>query len=248
LANEKTPLRDTAPSTPQRALKSADRSTVARRRVLIGVVVGVAVIGGLYLLLNGGKDSPISLGGIFSSSPPVPEFSFSSVAVGVQPTVMKADKKKHLAAAKEVAPDVQGIVTQLFQTGYVDPETWGDAGAIEDLFTGDAQRQLEANIDTLTLGVDADATFASVQPEASKLKVTSLTDGNAKVIRAMAQPWFSAIAANDDGTFTEISVTGTLFLVQDGDEWKIEAFRLNREMKPGEAPVTSPSASASESA
>jgi len=220
---------------------------VARRRVIIGVVIGVAVIGGLFVLLSGGKKSPLEAIGIGSSSPPVPEFTFTTVTAGVQPTVTNVDKKKHLAAAEHAAPDVEVVVTQLLQAGYIDPETWGDVGAIEDLFTSDAQKELEANVETLTLGVDADATFATVQPEASKLKVTSLTDGNAKVIRAMAQPWFSAIAANDDGTFTEISVTGTLFLVHDGDEWKIEAFSLNREMKPGEAPVTSPSASASAS-
>ena len=135
-------------------------------------------------------------------------------------------------------------MTDLFQNGSIDPYGWGDTGAIEDLFTKDAQAQLEANVDTLTLGTDADAIFSTVQPSKSKLKVTALTDANAGVIRAMAQPWFHAIAANDDGTFTDITVTGTLFLVQDGNDWKIESFSLNREMVRRSPPTsTSPSTS-----
>ena len=87
-----------------------------------------------------------------------------------------------------------------------------------------------------------------MQPTTSKIKVTALTDANAAVIRAMAEPWFHAVAANDDGTFTDIMVTGTLFLVKDGNDWKIEAFSLNREMQPGKAPKASTSASPSEPA
>lgn len=248
LANEKTPLRDTAPATPQRAQKSADRSTVARRRVIVGIGI-LVVLGVALVFLLGGKGSPIS-GILPNNDPPVPTFAFTSTTSAFEATAINVDKKKQSAASKQVTPHIRDVVTQLFQNGYIDPSGWGDTGAIEDLFTKDAQSQLEANVDTLTLGTDADAVFSTVQPSKSKLKVTALTDANAGVIRAMAQPWFHAIAANDDGTFTDITVTGTLFLVQDGNDWKIESFSLNREMEPGEAPSTSnsPSTSPSESA
>jgi hypothetical protein len=211
--------------------------------VFVGIGVAVVVLGGLYFLFGRGSDSPIDIGGVFHSDPPVPTFAFTSTTSAFQATAINVDKKKETAAAKQVTPEIRDVVTKLFQAGYVDPSTWGDTGAIEDLFTKDAQGQLEANVDTLTLGTDADAVFASVQPAKSKIKVTALTDANAGVIRAMAEPWFHAVAANDDGTFTDITVTGTLFLVKDGNDWKIEAFSLNREMQPGKAPPASTSPS-----
>ena len=58
LANDKTPLRDTAPATPERAQKSADRSTVARRRVIVGIGI-LVVLGVALFLLLGGNDSPL---------------------------------------------------------------------------------------------------------------------------------------------------------------------------------------------
>ncbi len=245
MANEKTPLRDTAPSTPQRAIKSADRSAVARRRVIIGVVVAIVVIGGLYLLF-GGKDAPISIPNFFSSSPPVPAFSFTSVRSGYEATVAGADKDAQAATAKDLAPKVEDTVTTLFQAGYVDPSSWGDAGAIEDLFTDDAKGQLDANIDVLTLGTTAGDVYTALQPSTSSLKVVALTDAKGNALRAEALPVFVAIATHADGTFSEITVTGTLFLVHDGNEWRIEAFSLNRDEKPAEAPA--PSASVSTSA
>ena len=221
---------------------------MARRRAFVGIGVAVVVLGGLYFLFGRGGGSPLANVLPGHTDPPVPTFAFTSTTSAFEATAINVDKKKETAAAKQVTPDIRDVVTQLLQAGYVDPSTWGDTGAIEDLFTKDAQGQLEANVDTLTLGTNADAVFASVEPTKSKIKVTALTDANAGVIRAMAQPWFHATATNDDGTFTEISVTGTLFLVQDGNDWRIEAFSLNREMQPGEAPPASTSPSPSESA
>jgi hypothetical protein len=215
--------------------------------VFVGIGVGVVVLVGLFFLFGRGSNSPLANVLPGHTDPPVATFAFTSTTPAFEATAINVDKKKQSAAAKQVTPAIRDVVTQLFQNGYVDPSGWGDTGAIEDLFTKDAQAQLEANVDTLTLGTGADATFASVQPTTSKLKVTALTDANAGVIRAMAQPWFHALATNTDGTFTDITVTGTLFLVQDGNDWKIEAFSLNREMQPGKAPAASTSASASPS-
>ena len=221
---------------------------MARRRVVVGIGI-LVVLGVALFFLLGGKDSPIATILPGNDDPAVPTFAFTSTTTAFEATAINVDKKKQSAAAKQVMPQIRDTVTALFQNGYVDPSGWGDTGAIEDLFTKDTQSQLEANVDTLTLGTDADTIFSTVTPSKSKLKVTALTDANAGVIRAMAEPWFHAIAANKDGTFTDITVTGTLFLVQDGNDWKIEAFSLNREMAPGEAPSsTSPSTSPSESA
>jgi hypothetical protein len=248
LANEKTPLRDTAPSTPQRANKTADRSTVARRRVIVGVVIAVVVIGALFFILS--KDNPITsiIPGVESS--PVPEFAFNHkhVTSGFEATVAKVNKDKQQHAAKQVTPAVQAAVTQLLQTGYVDPDTWGDAGAIDDLFTGTAKDQVEPNVDTLTLGTAAADTYESFDPSnANRLKVVAMTDGNAAAIRSMATFEFTGKANQSDGTVAKVTVTGTLFFVPEGNDWRIEAFSVQREIKPMTPKSSATSATASSS-
>lgn len=230
MANEKTPLRDTAAPTPERAQKTADRSTVARRRIIVGVVAAVAVLGLLWFLFGRGEDSPLQAINPFASeTPPPPTFAFKTVTPKFEATAAHLDKKKLEKAAKHNAPAIQSVLTQVLQIGYVDPETWGDAGKLDDFFTADAANQVEPNIVTLSLGKDAADTVASVKPLPSKLKVTTLLDGNLDPIRALGEITFKARATNDDGSATKITLNGTFFLVPDGDGWKIEAFDLKRE-------------------
>jgi hypothetical protein len=246
LANEKTPLRDTAPPTPQRAQTNVQRSAVARRRAIIGIVGAVVVIAALFFIF-GGKDSPISIGPLGGSDAPVPQFTFNKVTTGAEGTVAGVDKKKQAKAAKDVAPDVQKTVTAVLQAGYIDPSSWGDAGAIKDYFIGSAADQVEPNIDTLTLGTDADKTYDSLDPKAGHMKVTALTDADPKAIRAMAEFVFTGTAALTDGTSAKVTVDGTFFLVPDGNSWKIEAFRIEREIKPKSPKASASTASASSS-
>jgi len=222
---------------------------VARRRIIVGVVIAAIVIVALFLLL-GGKDSPI--GSIIpNNEPPPPEFAFNHkhVTSGFEATVAKVDKDKQLKTAKQITPAVQTAVTSLLQTGYVDPDTWGDAGAIDDLFTGTAKDQVEPNVDTLTLGSTAADTYESLDPSASAnhLKVVAMTDGNANAIRAMATFDFTGKATQSDGGVAKVTVTGTLFFVPDGNDWKIEAFRVQREIKPMQPKSSATTATASSS-
>lgn len=242
MANEKTPLRDTAPTAPQRAQETATRSTVARRRVIIGIVVAVVAAIGLYLLF-GGKESPITS---IINPPTVGDVTFAKVTADYEATVNGVDQSKQKQAANETATAVSLVVTELFQNGYADPDGWGDAGAIEDLFTDDAAAQVEANVDTLTLGSAGDASSA-FEPGRSTMHVTALTDKDGRATRAMAEVEFTGTTTNDDGTYTDVTVTGTLFLVPAGDTWAIEAFGLQRSVQPGTAPASA-AASPSESA
>jgi hypothetical protein len=218
---------------------------VARRRVIVGIVAAVVVVVALFLIF-GGKDSPIDIGPLGGPDTPVAEFHFKKVVTGATGTVANTDKKQQTKVAKQAAPDVEAVVTAVLQAGYVDPATWGDAGAIEGSFTGPAADQVEPNIETLTLGTTAGDIYESVTPTPSRLKVTALTDGDPKVIRAMAEFDFKAKAALKDGTAAKVTVEGTFFLVPDGDTWKVEAFRIEREIKPKQ-PKASASATASSS-
>jgi hypothetical protein len=246
LANEKTPLRDSAAPTPKRAQKTADRSTVARRRIIIGVIAAVAALGLLWFLFGRGEDSVIGLP-FTSAPPPVEQFKFETVESKPEAAVAHLTKSKLTKAAKHNTPAVQDVLTQVLQTGYVDPDGWGDAGALDDFFTDDAAKEVEPNIDMLSLGKNAGDTVESVNPLPSKLKVVTLVDGDLNAIRAYGEITFKAKATNTDGTSTKIELTGTFFLVPDGDTWKIEAFDLDRQEKPHKAKssTTSPTASAS---
>jgi hypothetical protein len=223
-----------------------DRSAVARRRVIVGIVAGVVVIVALFLIF-GGKDSPIQIGPLGGTETPVATFAFKKVTTGATGTVANTDKKQQEKVAKQATPDVQAVVTAVLQAGYVDPDSWGDAGAIKDNFTGPAADQVEPNIDTLTLGTNAADVYESVTPTPSRLKVTALTDGGPKVVRAMAEFEFNGKAALKDGTAAKVTVNGTFFLVPDGNTWKIEAFRIEREIKPKQPKASASSATASSS-
>ena len=185
MANEKTPLRDTAPTTPERAQKTADRSTVARRRVVVGIVVALVVIGGLWFLFGRGKDSPLS-SIIGPSTPPVPTFHFTNVVPKYEALQAHLSKSKLQKAAKHATPTIEKATTEFLQSGYVNPDGWGDSGSINGYFTDDAKAQIDANVDTLTLGKDAQDTFDTFTPnkKGNTIKVTALIDGNLNVTRA----------------------------------------------------------------
>ena len=248
LANEKTPLRDAAAPTPKRAQKPPDRSTVARRRVVIGVVAAVAVLGVLWFLFGRGDASPIDIGQIINPTPAPPQFVFETVDSKPEAAAPHIDKGKLTKAAERNAPAVQDALQRLLQAGYIDPGSWGDAGALDDYFTEDAAGSVEPEIDTLSLGKDAADTIESVTPLPSRLKVTTLLDGDLNPIRALGEVRFKAKATNTDASTIRIEVTGAFFLVPDGDTWKVEAFDLDRQMKPHKAKPSATSPTASEGA
>ena len=127
----------------------------------------------------------------------------------------------------------------------MDPDGWGDAGSINDFFTDDAKttgrrqhRHPHARQERVRHGRHVHAA-----KKGNVIKVTSLIDSNLNVIRANAEFTFKGTTANTDGTTSKVTVTGTLFFVPDGNDWKIEAFHINREEKPHKAPSASASAS-----
>jgi hypothetical protein len=235
---DKTPLREGRPSSSGRTAKTADRSKVARNRIIAGVVVAVVALVAIFLLTRGNHIPFVGDNGT-----PPGKVDFKLKGSTFVPTQLQGDKKAQQDAAKVTANDVRKQLDVLFDTAYVDPGTWGDTGKIKDLFTGGAKDQLDGDVKTLTLGPNAGDTYKSVDPRTSTVKVRVLTDAKGNAIRASGALTFTALATHGDGTYSAVTVTGTAIFVQDGGTWKIEAYNLSRSEKPAKAPAPSGSAS-----
>lgn len=209
--------------------------------IAIAAVVGV----GVYFLTGGetpGVIKDVLDGG---SERPTPNFEFDLQQAKYEATVAGADKEAQAATAVEVGDDVKAMMDDMFFVAFVDPETWGDTGEISGSFTGEAAETLEANVETLTLGADAGDVYAFVEPGRSTLHVRVLTDGKGNPLRAYAGVHFVAVAEHADGTFSQVTIDGTFFLLADGGEWEVEAYRaarLEREIEPPPSPAASASA------
>jgi hypothetical protein len=246
LATErKTPLKESEPSPSGRSQTTAQRSQVARRRAIIGgagVLLLLAIIA-FFVTRNGGG---IPFGG--DSTAPAPAFAFKMKGVSFVSVEKGAGASEQHKAAQEAADGVEDTLDRLYSSAFVNSETWGDADAIDEFFTDGAADQIEPNLDALTLGKDAGDTYTYVDPDRGTLSVKVLTNGNGDALRAFGGTTFVATATHKDGSFTKITVTGSFFLVKDGDTWKVESFDVNRSEKATKAPAgaTSPSSEASQ--
>jgi hypothetical protein len=211
---------------------------VARRRAIIGGVAVVALIAIIAFFVTRGGGIPGITGG--STAPP-PEFAFTLKAPSYIPTEKGGNRSAQNKAAHDTADRVKTTLDDLYFTAFVDPDTWGDAGEIDDLFTSDAADQIDANLDVLTLGKDAGDTYTYVDPGDGNLTVKVLTTAKGEALQAYAKTSFVATATHTDGSFTKITVTGSFFLTKDGDTWKIQSFDVSRAEKATKAPVASAS-------
>ena len=240
LATEgKTPLKDAANSSPQQTKKTAPRSKVSRNRIIAGSVGAVVLLGGIFFLTRGGG-SPFS-----ENAPPPGPVQFKLTDTKYVPYQLHGDQNAQKATAHQAGTEIQAQLDALFEKAYVNPDSWDDTGDIEDFFTEGAKGSLEGNAGTLTLGPNAGDTYASVKPGKSTLAVSVLTGADGSAVRASGRLTFTGLAKHDDGTYSAITVTGTVVFVKDGDTWKIEAYHLDRSEKPAQAPSSSPSSEAS---
>ena len=130
---DKTPLREAAPSASGRTSKTPDRSKVARNRIIAGVVIAVVVIVAIFLLTRG--DGIIGT----SNEPPVGHVNFHLKGTEFVATQLQGDIQAQNDTAKTTADAVKKQLDTLFETAYVDPSSWGDTGEIGDLFTDGAK-------------------------------------------------------------------------------------------------------------
>jgi hypothetical protein len=215
---DKTPLREAAPSASGRTPETPDRSKVARNRIIAGVVIAVVVIVAIFLLTRGDG----IIGTITGDKPPVGKVNFHLKGTEFVATQPEGDVQAQKDTAKATADAVKTQLDTLFEKAYVDPGSWGDTGEIGDLFTDGAKGQLKDDIATITLGDNAGDTYDSVDPGKNSAKVRTLTDKDGNALRAAADISFTGLAKHKDGTYSAITVTGTFFFVKDGDTWRIE--------------------------
>jgi len=216
----------------------------------VGGVVALLVAGGAVALFTGGDDGGpfIDLPGLGNDEPETPEFAFE--VRKVVPETTSATKAKELIdPARKVADQVKAVLDTLYVQGFVEPDAWGDFGAIEQTFDDDARAQAETDLDALTLGAAGAETYSFLQPERGVLVVDVLTDEGDAPVQALAFASFTGLAEGPDGAFTQIQSKASFFLHKVDGEWRIYSYRVDRKDRPAEAPATStPAGSPSEAA
>jgi hypothetical protein len=96
--------------------------------VIAGVIVALVVIAGVWFLFGRGKDSIIP--NPFSSPAVVPTFHFKTVVPKYEALQAQIPKAKLDKVAKQTAPTIEKVTTEFLQSGYVNPDGWGDSGSI----------------------------------------------------------------------------------------------------------------------
>ena len=242
-----TPPADPDPS--RRVSSSSKRAATARRRAIVGGIAALVIAGGaVFLFTGGGEDGPGGfLGDIIDEGPETPDFAFEVRRVVPESTTATQSSELQ-READAVAEEVKATLDELYFDGYVEADTWGDFGEIEALFDDEARDQAEADLDTLTLGTAGSETYTFVTPEEGTLVIDVLTDHGDRPVQALAFVKFRGVAEGDDGSFTEVRSDGSFFLRHTGGGWKIYAYRIDRDDRPGRAPAESGSATPSTAA
>ena len=216
----------------RRVSSSSKRAATARRRAIVGGVAALVLAGGaVALFTGGGGDGP--LGGLLpgDDGPETPEFAFAVKKV-VPQTTSDTPSRDLEKEAKAVADAVTATLDELYFDGFVEHDTWGDFGEIEELFDEEARGQAESDLDTLTLGASGSETFTFVQPGESTIAIDVLADDGDQPVQAIATVKFAGTAEGDDGSFTEVKSTGSFFLRHAEGGWRIYAYRVERADKP----------------
>jgi len=207
-----------------------------RRRAAVAVgVVAVLVIGGIVLL---GGDVPLIDGGTKGPH----DFIFQLRKVHATPITRTPPSELH-EVAREAGAGVKETMDELYFRAFVDQGSWGDYGAVFELFEGQAATRAGSDEDVLTLGPTANDDFASLDHTSGTLTISVLTDAKDAPVSAVAQVEFEATAeAKGGGSSTKIVSIGSFFLRQVDGAWRIFAYQVDRE---DGSTTTSPSGSPS---
>ena len=190
--------------------------------LVTGVVVLLAIVAGIVLL--GGGDVPL-----IDSGPAGPgEFAFQLGDV-VPTTTSRTPSANMREAAREAGDEVKATMDELFLRAFVDTDQWGDYEGAFAMFDDAAARRAQADAAVLTLGLDANDVFDAMDAASGQLQISVLMDGKDRPASAIAQVDFVADAERSDGGSTEIRSTGSFFLRKVHGEWRVFAYRVNRD-------------------
>jgi hypothetical protein len=195
--------------------------------------VGVGV--GAFLLTGG--DVPIVGGG---GGPT--EFDFDLKKVKALP-VSETAASDLRDAAQEAGDAVKATMDELYFSAFVDAGSWGDYGAVYELFDPVAAARAESDTDILTLGGTANEDYEALEPSLGTLSVVVLTDRKDVPVRALAEVRFAADAEMEDGSTTTISSVGSFFLRAVEGEWRIFGYRVDRDEEAARTPSPTEEAS-----
>jgi hypothetical protein len=203
---------------------------VRRRTTLIvaGIVVVVAIVAAFVLL---GGDVPL-----IDQGPSGPgEFAFRLSGVRAAPTsaTPPADLQ---GRASEAGDAVKATMDELYLRAFVDTESWGDYEAAFAMFDEAAAERAQADAAVLTLGPDAQQVYESMGPARGQLRIVVLTDRRDTPVSAVAKVSFTADAERTNGATTEIKSSGSFFLRKVDGEWRIFAYRVDRDDETAAAP------------
>lgn len=182
-------------------------------------VVALIVVAGFFLL---GGDVPLIDGDDDQG-----EFGFELKRVRASST-SRTPPAELGDVAQEAGAEVKETMDELYLQAFVDEGSWGDYRAAFDLFEEEAASKAEADTEVLTLGSTADDDYQALEPQVGTLSVVVLTDPKDAPVEAVARVLFRADARLKDGSSTMITSSGAFFLRRDGGEWRIFAYRLDR--------------------
>jgi hypothetical protein len=198
---------------------------VSRRR-WIGFFVLLVLIAGIAIALTRDGDGVLgSLPGA-GTERETPTFSFEVRKVIAEPTT-ETPPTRLRQAASATANRVARTLDDLYFASFVDTDTWGEFESIKELFAGSARSQAEADLDVLTIGVEAD-TYEFLDPRQGKLSVKVLMDSSDQPVMAIATVRFTGVTEGEDGARTDIVSAGSYYLQPSEGAWRITAYRVDR--------------------
>lgn len=184
--------------------------------MLVAIVVGV-------VLLSGG-DVPL-----IDSGPTGPgEFAFE--LGNVVPTPLSDTPGASLqGTARAAGNDVKATMDELYLRAFVDTDQWGGYEGAFAMFDDAAAERAQADAAVLTLGLDANDLYDAMDSASGQLQISVLMDQKDQPVKAIADVEFVANAERTDGGTTEIQSTGSFFLRMVNGEWRVFAYRVDRD-------------------
>jgi hypothetical protein len=207
-----------------------------------GVAIVVAVVLGVLSL--GGRGA---IPGFGPSTPPTPKFAFTMAKVVAVPTQAGVKVSTLKTTARSAAAEVKKTMDSLYVGAFLDPGNWqaGSYGDVWDLFETGASTQAQKQVDTLTAGTGAGATFDAIAPKNGSLKTKVLFDQKGEPFSVVAIVRFEATGSGKDGRDLQMNSQGQFVFQRVDGAWKVVSFRVLRNDIPSATATPTPTESAS---